>query len=177
MSSCCSVSEQSSTGQHSRHLIRICEDIIGRAGDAGCAGDAAQSKDGHALDIHRQMHAVHQPRIDGWSCNAGDRDKKDRAQIRRRKSRPRERATERFLSEILRDLDPMVIGCAPAREAGVLFHRQSQMTRLDAYARLQPLQEHGVIHLGAPMVLQRLQQDALIIFVLVGVRSQRRRWS
>src|SRR5579872_5363614 len=111
------------------------------------------------------MHPVYQPRVDGWSCNPGDRGKNDRAQVRGPKSGPAERSTQRFLPELLRNFNPMVIGLAPGLEAVILFDRQSQMTRLDAHARLQPFHERGIVHLGAPMALERRQQDTLIIFV------------
>jgi hypothetical protein len=129
-------------------------------------GHASQAEDGHALDVHRQVHAVHQPRIDGRAGDAGDRNKEERAQILGGKSRSRQRAAERLLAEILRDFDPMIVGRAPAREPVIFFERERQVPRLHADAGLQTLQEHRVIHLRPPMFLQRLQQNALIVFVL-----------
>ena len=158
-------------------MLGIGEHVIGGARNAGRAGDASQSEDRHALDVHRQVHAIHQPRIDGRAGDAGDRNEEQRAQILGRKSGSRQRAAERLLAEVLRDLDPMIVGRAPAREPVIFFDGQRQMPRFHAHARLQTLQEHRIIHLRSPMLLQRRQQHALIVFVLEETRWQRRRWS
>ena len=146
-------------------MLGIGQHVIGGARNAGRAGHASQAEDGHALDVHRQAHAVHQPRINGRAGNAGDGNEEERAQILGGKSRARQRAAERLLPEVLRHFDPMIVGRAPAREPVIFFDRQSQVPRLDAHASLQALQEHRVIHLGAPMFLQRLQQHALVVFM------------
>ena len=49
---------------------------------------------------------------------------------------------------------------------GSSITNRGQVAGFDADAGLQTLQAHRVIHLRSPMLLQRLQQNALIVFVL-----------
>ena len=76
------------------------------------------------------------------------------------------RAAQRLLPEVLRHFDPMIVGRAPARKPVIFFDGQRQVPRLNAYASLQALQKNRVIHLRPPVLLQRLQQNALIVFML-----------
>src|SRR3977135_1417387 len=80
--------------------------------------------------------------------------------------------TEGLLSKFLRYLDPGVISLAPGRHLGILFSRKRQVTALDGYVAVQPLQELRLLEIVSPVLLESPQKELLRI-VMFGERTRR----
>lgn len=140
-------------------------DVVRRAGDAGGTGDAAEAKDGGALDMRGERHPVDEAGVDGGRGNAGDGGEENGGDVCGGEAEGGEGAGDGCLAKRDGGSDPLIVGLLEAVELWVALDGENKVAGVDAAVCMEAGEQTGFGELVAPAVDESFRDLSLGVTV------------